>query len=416
MKPFTHSFSAKRQHLVTILILTIMSLVFFSCGKSTQAKPQEITKLKAHQWYYFTHRGFYPVVLPQEAPEVAEKPWTEAVRISAAGNNISDNCALVNRLGILDFTSGRPELFRDVMLFDNVTADTLIFTKGGPVFHLYQNTHFNQQSNGYLSTTSTETEESFNRPLLVRYDRTQKLCTPVLSYGNMNLPLEAQLTSIIPQEDAWIGAVKIQKKDVVNFKYITFEALDKDGSIPDASRRIISTTDIDADTFRQAQRPIPLKEAPLLLQQLFAQVPESFEFYISCREEGKLAPVLYDNTKNQSPEGGYLAQGWGYLSPAGASALFPDGTVYITKSLLTEPNDQTEEGEASQQKNTGVPVSPSTSGVIAFRLPKLPEGFSYGEFTIHGNTLYAGWEETDFYKTARSGFISVDLAAIGKQL
>ena len=47
---------------------------------------------------------------------------------------------------------------------------------------------------------------------------------------------------------------------------------------------------------------------------------------------------------------------------------------------------------------------------------KLPEGFSYGEFTIQGHTLYASWEETDFYKTARSGFISVDLAAIGKQL
>ena len=232
----------------------------------------------------------------------------------------------------------------------------------------------------------------------------------------MNLPLESQITSIIPQEKVWLGAVKTQKKDVVNFKYITFEALDKDGSIPEASKKIIPTTDIDADTFRQAQRPIPLKNAPLLLKQLFTQVPDSFEFYISCREEGKLAPVIYDNTKNQSPAGGYLAQGWGYLSPTGASALFPDGTVYITKSLLTKPNDQTAEGEAPQQQNTGVPVSPSTSGVIAFRLPKLPEGFSYGEFTIQGHTLYASWEETDFYKTARSGFISVDLAAIGKQL
>lgn len=415
MKPFKHSFSATRCFIL-LMITIIMSSLFFSCKEANQEKPQEITKLKAHQWYYFTHRGFYPVVLPQESPEVAEKPWTEAVRISAAGNNISDNCALVNRLGILDFTSGRPELFRDIMLFDNVTADTLIFTKGGPVFHLYQNTHFNQQSHGYLTSSDQGAEDSFSRPLLVRYDRNQKLCTPVLTYGNMNLPLEAQLTSIIPQEDAWIGAVKIQKKDVVNFKYITFEALDKDGTIPDASKEIIPTTDIDADTFRQAQKPISLKNAPILLQQLFAQVPESFEFYISCREEGKLAPVLYDNTKNQSPAGGYLAQGWGYLSPAGASALFPDGTVYITKSLLTEANDTNKEGEAAQQQNTGVPVSPSTSGVIAFRLPKLPEGFSYGEFTIHNQTLYAGWEETDFYKTARSGFISVDLSAIGKQL
>lgn len=413
MKPFKHSLSASSSF-VMFMIFAMMAFLFFSCGKSNQEALQEITKLKAHQWYYFNHRGFYPVALPQEAPEVAEKPWTEAIRISAAGNNTSDNCALVNRLGILDFTSGRPELFRDVMLFDNVTADTLFFTTDGPVFHLYQNTHFNQQSQGYLLIPSYE--DSFSRPLLARFDRNQKLCTPIVTYGNMNLPLESQITSIIPQEKIWLGAVKTQKKDVVNFKYITFEVLNKDGSIPEASKKIIATTDIDADTFRQAQRPIPLKEAPLLLKQLFAQVPDSFEFYITCREEGKLAPVTYDNTKNQSPAGGYLAQGWGYLSPAGAAALFPDGTVYITKSLLTEPTDKNKEGEAIQQQNTGVPVSPSTSGVIAFRLPKLPEGFSYGEFTIQSHTLYASWEETDFYKTARSGFISVDLSAIGKQL
>ena len=197
MKSFKHSLSA-RSSFVMFMILTMMAFLFFSCGKSNQEGLQEITKLKAHQWYYFNHRGFYPVALPQEAPEVAEKPWTEAVRISAAGNNISDNCALVNRLGILDFTSGRPELFRDVMLFDNVTADTLFFTADGPVFHLYQNTHFNQQSQGYL--LAPEQKDSFSRPLLARFDRKQKLCTPVLTYGNMNLPMESQITSIIPQE------------------------------------------------------------------------------------------------------------------------------------------------------------------------------------------------------------------------
>lgn len=408
MKSFKRSFSV-----YFFIVQIVATLGLFSCGDPNRAKPQEITKLKAHQWYYFNHRGFYPVDLPQKAPEVAEKPWTEAVRISAAGNNVSDNCALVNRLGILDFTSGQPELFRDVMLFDDVTANTLIFTQGGPVFHLYKNVHFNQQDQSNRVTgQKQEQEDSFSRPLLVRYDRNQKLCTPVLTYGNMSLPLDAQLTSIIPKEDVWIGAVKTVRNDVVNFKYITFEALDKSGSIPDASRKTIPTTEIDADSFRQSQRPIALKEAPALLQQLFAQVPDSFEFYLSCREEGKLAPVLYDNTKEQSPAGGYIAQGWGFLSPTGASALFSDGTVYITKSLLT----QAKGGATEENGGAGASLSPGTSGVIAFRLPKLPAGFSYGEFTIHGNTLYAGWEETDFYKTARSGFIAVNLASIGEQL
>lgn len=394
MKSFRHRFG--------ILIVCILTFIFFlsACGGSKGQSPREITKLKAHQWYYFSHRGFYPIELPQNAPEVAAKPWTEAIRISAAGNNTSDNCALVNRLGILDFTTGKPELFRDVLLFDQVTADTLLFTEHGPVFHLYKNTHFNQQSQSSIDGQTKTKEEAFARPLLVRYDRQQKLCTPVLTYGNMNLPLDAQLTSIIPQDERWIGAVKTLRNNVVNFTYLTFQALDKDGAIPDADKSVIPTEEIDADTFRQAQQPTPLKNAPAPLQQLFAQVPESFEFYLSCREEGKLAPVLYDNTRNQSPVGGYLAQGWGFLSTAGAAALFSDGTVYITKSLLLGGDD----------------AQTPADGVIAFRLPKLPAGFSYGEFTIQGNTLYAGWEETDFYKTARSGFIAVNLSTIGAQL
>lgn len=390
-------------------------LTLLSCGQSI--KPKEISKLKAHQWYYFNHRGFYPVNLPQQAPQVAEKPWTEAIRISGAGNNTSDNCALVNRLGILDFTSGQPELFRDLMLFNEVTADTLIFTEQGPVFHLYQNTHFNPNSINLLTNPNQGKEDLFGRPLLVRYHRQQKLCTPILTYGNMNLPPDAQLTSIIPHEDKWLGAIKTTQDNVVNFKYITFDALDKGNTIPDVAKELIPTTEIDADTFRQAQRPSPLSEAPLLLQQLFAQVPDSFEFYLSCREEGKLAPVLYDNTKNHSPVGGYLAQGWGYLSTGGAAALFSDGTVYISKSLLLDAEEvKSSDGTDTRERLTGLSLSPSTAGVIAFRLPKLPAGFSYGEFTIQGNTLYAGWEETDFYKTARSGFIQVNLGIIGSQL
>lgn len=391
MKPFRHRFG---------ILVTCICILMSSCGGSKGQKPQEITKLKAHQWYYFTQRGFYPIQLPQQAPEVAAKPWTEAIRISAAGNNTADNCALVNRLGILDFTTGKPELFRDIMLFDQVTADTLLFTEDGPVFHLYKNTHFNQQGQNSIDGQAKTKDEAFARPLLVRYDRQQKLCTPVLTYGNMNLPLDAQLTSIIPRDDIWIGAVKTLRNNVVSFTYLTFQALDKDGTIPDATNQVIPTQEIDADSFRQAQQPAPLKDAPAPLQQLFAQVPESFEFYLSCREEGKLAPVLYDNTRNQSPAGGYLAQGWGFLSTVGAAALFSDGTVYITKSLLLGGDD----------------AQTPADGVIAFRLPKLPAGFSYGEFTIQGSTLYAGWEETDFYKTARSGFIAVNLSTIGAQL
>ena len=51
---------------------------------------------------------------------------------------------------------------------------------------------------------------------------------------------------------------------------------------------------------------------------------------------------------------------------------------------------------------------------MAFRLPLLPTGYTYGDFAVAGNTLYVAWEQTNFYKTSRAGFLSVNLAAILK--
>ena len=39
----------------------------------------------------------------------------------------------------------------------------------------------------------------------------------------------------------------------------------------------------------------------------------------------------------------------------------------------------------------------------------MPAGYNYGEVAIAGNYLYVAWEQTIFYKTGRSGFISVNL-------
>ncbi len=76
--------------------------------------------------------------------------------------------------------------------------------------------------------------------------------------------------------------------------------------------------------------------------------------------------------------------------------MFSDGTTYLTRSLLS--------GNTFEDT------------VIALRLPRLPAGFVYGETAVYGSTLYVAWEETDFYKTGRSGFIAVNLTEIGRQL
>ena len=78
-----------------------------------------------------------------------------------------------------------------------------------------------------------------------------------------------------------------------------------------------------------------------------------------------------------------IAQSW-------SAALFEDGTLFIEGAL-----------PGKHILREGKPV--------AVRLPKLPAGFKYSDFVITGSTLYAFWEETNFYTTARSGILEVNL-------
>lgn len=372
------------------LILSLFFLLM-SCDtnkKAVHAETAEITELKAHQWYCFSRTGISEVDLPQNTPEIAILPWTEAVRMMSAGSRSGVACALVNRLGVLDFSSGRPELVRDVQLFTDVTADSLLFTLDGPVFHLYRNAHFN---------TAPKNLPGEERPLLVRYDASQRLCVPVLSYADFGIPDGAEMTSILPKDGGWLAVVKTAGQDKTDFKYMRFSSPEEDGSIPNPDAAAITATEIDADTFRVAQMPLPFDDAPQLLKRLFEAVPQPFEFYLSCRTEGQAAAVLYDNTVANSPVGGFTSQGCAVVFPdSGAVAVFSDGTVYASNTLL--------KGDLSAE------------GVTVFRLPRLPAGFVYGELVVCGSMMYVAWEESDFYKTGRSGFIAVNMEEVSRHL
>ena len=131
-------FFYEKKFLYVVNLILFFFLVFTSCNSKNTKKPiqNEITELKAHTWYYFSKNGISTVDLPQNVPETAIKPWTEAIRITAAGNSAKDSCALVNRLGILDFSSGTPVLVRDVQLFSYVTAEHFIFSTGSGAINI----------------------------------------------------------------------------------------------------------------------------------------------------------------------------------------------------------------------------------------------------------------------------------------
>ncbi|MBQ9626292.1 MAG: hypothetical protein IJR40_03860, partial [Treponema sp.] len=72
---------------------------------------------------------------------------------------------------------------------------------------------------------------------------------------------------------------------------------------------------------------------------------------------------------------------------------FEDGTLYLNGALYANKI-------LNKSKN------------LALRLPKMPEGYKYTDFGISGATLFAAWEQTDFYETGRAGFLQVDLKPI----
>lgn len=370
-------------------LIFLASIIFFvSCTEKQiyTNEEVEITELKAHNWYYFTSSNFLPIDLPQNAPDTAIKPWTESIRITAAGNQKNVSCALVNRLGILDFSSGKPVLIQDKHIFSEVTADTLLFTEEFPVFHLYRNSFFNQKAN-------TKTEK---RPLIIAYDFKNKICIPLLTYNDFEISAESEITNILPKDGTWLLVIKSIDSDKTNFQYLQFSTPNADGNIPISQAVELTKTEISADTFRQAQRPLSFQEAPEKLKELFAAINTPFEFYLSCRIDGNLASILYDNTLQKSPIGGYTSQGYAIVKDTGAIAIFSDGTTYISNTLLKQ--------------------DPTSSGITVFRLPKLPGGFIYGEFSICGEKLYVAWEESEFYKTGRSGFIEINLSMINNSI
>ena len=150
-------------------MLIVANFIFlFSCAKKNKTATTELPTVKIHNWYYFSNEGFQKIDLPQNAPEVYEKPWTESVRITSAASLVDlenktsefSAYALVNKKGLLCFNNDKIELYCDNSIFLPDTADSLVFSDGKPVFYLYRSTFFNSDFCGqeYFSITHTSVE------------------------------------------------------------------------------------------------------------------------------------------------------------------------------------------------------------------------------------------------------------------
>ena len=337
-------------------------------------------KSSDHKWFYFSNDSYAETDLPQHSPIHSLKPWTESIRV-CDGNITADGKAilLVNHLGALYFDeSDTPALIQDYQLFSDSTAGNLVFESGIPFFTLVKNSFFNKTAS-----------QNPNQSHIIRLSTEQKMFFPVVTYGELNIEQTGEVTGTFFDGTDWFSSVKSTKNNKVTFHYIKWKSLVDLASVqPFASTQStgsISVSEISESSYRNLVTPEDFSKAPLRLKLLLKSIPKDFDFVLTCRDAGGSSPRYFSNGLD---EDGMVANA--IIKDNWICAVFGDGTTYFCGSL------------------DGLPLI-NGGKTVAFRLPKLPSRYSYQAFALSGKYLIVAWEESDFYKTGRSGFLTVDM-------
>lgn len=380
-----------QKRIIKITLLTIcLSCFFVSCGNKKQkdngAETQITEKInlsnKPHQWFAFSQNDFYPVSLPQNASAVPIKPWTEAIRISDSSGSSSEDgkiqngYLLVNRIGILSVNGDQVDLCKDTTLFSERTAGNLVFLNGTPIYSLYKSTFFNSNI------------KDNQHPFLVQFDPSSRLSYPLVNCDNLTSNKACEVTDFIWDGRTWFCCIKSEENSKTNFTYVKWTSNVPLLSLsPAIASENIVIEESDSDNFRKTREPLPFSSAPDRIRKLLTGMASTVPFNLTIHTAGGTSPRLYSNVSKESEE---TLEACGIVSQTWSGILFQDGTLYLEGAL--DGRRILRQGKA-----------------VAIRLPKLPYGYQYTSFIISGTTLYAAWEESDFYMTGRSGFLKVNL-------
>ncbi len=373
----------------SVLVFTAFTLLSFDSCKKEQAVI-EIPQLEQtnidHKWYYFTQNGFEQTSLPQTSSLQSLKPWTESLRISdAATGKDGKGYLLVNKLGILVFdkdSNGYPIAIQDYQLFSSSSAANLTFSDSVPYFTLFRNSFFNKDA-----TTSHTPDNDKNRSYMVRIASGERMLYPVLTYGDIGIADGGEVTGTTFRQDDFIISIKTTDKGRVNFTYkqcIPIGSYESFSPVTNSEKLFIK--EVAEQTFRQDNTPLLISQAPQRLQTLLKSIPKSFPYAVSLKYTDGLSPVHYVNTDSDeyTPATAIIDDEW-------IASVFADGTTYFSGAI----------------KNRTLINNGQN---IVFRLPKLPKNYIYSSFCMSYDYLIVGWEENDFYRTGRSGFLIVDMA------
>lgn len=401
----------------SLFFLCFFSLIFFGCSKKNSNDfpknnqnefVDSAKRVKSHSWFWFDNEGIHNAEKISDVPKKQSLPWTEAIRISSAGSVLTSDSSgeqnkgfcVVNRLGILmidkNCDSGF-ELCRDSSLFENRTAGNLVFFNQTPLFSIYKSTFFNSSAN-----------DSFYRQnknlhyFLVQFDSKSKISYPLvnstsildslLNHDEFDFSSSCEVTDFYWNgKNEWLCSLKLTDEVKNEFLYVKWSPKIPLLSLsPSNAKNEILCEEISQDEFRNSRKNISYEQAPERVKKLLSGFDKSLNFLLSLKTDGGSSPRIYknqvDSNKNSTESTELSASG--IISSTWSAVLFQDGTFFIEGAL---PDKHIVRG--------GKPV--------AIRLPKLPAGFVYGEFVIVDSKLYASWEETDFYKTSRSGFVEI---------
>lgn len=382
MKSYTSRIFSNKLFLLILSLLLIIScskekhptgIADISSGISTSESNEKIT----HTWFYFTNDSFLKTTAPEDVMEVTFKPWTQAVRISSSLQSNDQGYFTVNGVGLLVCTnnSSTPMFITDKSVFSGLTTDHLCFNDGVPVFHTYYNDFFDSEA------------KFLNNPILYQFSNATNIFYPLLNNQILGLPDETTVTNILKNNKTWTLELKKNDSGRKIYEYISFDTLEP------LSSKLVLTRPISTSSYRELCTPKTFSSAPVRLKELLGKVPSQFNFYVTSTNLTGNSPATYlHQTENDTSEN-FPMQCKALLHDNFSIAIFTDGTSFFAGAL---PNKYIiNNGES-----------------LAFRLPKLPENFSYTDFVVINNTLYVAWEESDFFQIARSGFLIVDLQGI----
>lgn len=377
--------------------LFIFVLFTFACNLKTSSKISDVTvetqmpeikpiPKKSHKWYYFTYDGFKQVSVPQKSPQVLLKPWTEAIRISSAITIGTEGFLTVNKLGLLNCepqNENQAKLSIDNQFFANLTVDNMTSIDGFPVFHVYKNPEFNSINN----TNS-------NHPFLVQFHPESSVFMPLLFTEDLNYATEVEVSDVIYNNSEWTVTLKSQDNSKKEFEYLKFSSYESlITTEPNKRRDIITTTQISEGEYRLKLLPKSFSQSPQKVKSLLSRLPENFEYFIEIAEPNLGINSSYVKKSTKSTENSIPMEAQVLLNDTFSLAVFSDGTSFFEGAI-----------QDKYVINNGNPV--------AFRLPKLPMGFSYSTIVVEKNILYVAWEEKVFYEVGRTGFLTVDLEQV----